>query len=162
MSELHRAFRQGAEILAGTNYEYTSLHRGSGITPQDWELFTQAEFWTTEQSTKIRGILGQCVEACMTISGMPATPLPGQYVAAVIAILVSPPNRMVACTKAPETFDAYNASGLEVPFEIVEMKREQLMALVMAYSGGYAGEPVAGRLPKEVTALRKKKVEKDG
>lgn len=87
----------------------------------------------------------------MTIAGMPPIPLPGQYVAAVIAEVVSPQNRMIACTKAPETFDASDASGLLGTSEVTDMSTQQMMALVLAYSGSYLPEPPAEKLPGEVT-----------
>ena len=92
----------------------------------------------------------------MTIAGMPAVPLPGQYAAAVIAECVSPANRLVACMKVPDTFDAVSASGVHDTFEVRPMRPEQMMALVLAYSGGFGGEPNADRLPGEVVEVVKK------
>lgn len=86
----------------------------------------------------------------MTIAGMPAIPLPGQYTAALIATIVAPSNRFIACTKAPDTFDAVIASGLQEEMRVVPMKVEQLMSLVMAYSGGIGAEPEVHKLPKVV------------
>ncbi len=81
---------------------------------------------------------------------MPAIPLPGQYIAAVIAEVVAPPNRMLACTEAPDTFDAAVASGIMGTMEVKPMTSNQLMGLVLLYAGGFSGEPAAHRLPKEV------------
>lgn len=159
--EIHRAFRNGAETLAGAACKYTNLHKGHGIEPAYWDLLTSPEPWTPDQARQIRSVLASVVEVCMTISGMPAIPLPGQYVAAVIAIVVKPINRLVACTKAPDTFDADAASGILGTHEVKDMPVQQLMALVIAYSGGFPGEPPAHRLPKalkpEIEEVNKKR-----
>ena len=148
--DIHRAFQIGGEILAKEKCKYTELHKGHGIDQYHWEILTQPEYWSPDQSRQIRSILANVLEVSMTISGMPAVALPGQYCAAVIANVVAPCNRLIACLKAPETFDAESASGLVGTHEIKEMPWQQLMALVMAYSGGLTGEPQEHRLPKEV------------
>lgn len=148
--DVHNAFRLGAEQLARGSMAYGEIHRSHGLLQPDWELFTQGEPWTPEQARRIQGILGNIIEVCLTISGMPAVPLPGQYAAAVIAICVGPANRMLAANRVPETFDAVAASGLLGPMEVRPMKRETMMALVLAYSGGFGDEPPMERLPSAV------------
>ena len=98
----------------------------------------------------MRSIIANAVEVSMTIAGMPPVPLPGQYVAAFIAQCVSPCNRLLACTKVPDTFDALLASGLEGTYESKPMTFEQMVSLVIAYSGDLVGEPAAHKLPLEV------------
>ena len=148
--DIHEAFRHGAQILARANCEYTDLHKGHGIDPHHWEILTQKEYWSPDQARQIRAILANALEVCMTISGMPAIPMPGQYVAALIAEVVAPCNRMVACMKAPDTFDAEAASGILGPVEIKPMEYQQLLGLVTIYSSGYFGEPMSNKLPEEV------------
>jgi hypothetical protein len=148
--KLHDAFKVGAKQLAFNQRVYAELHKSHGIEPSHWELLTQDEYWTPDQARSIRSILANVIEVSMTIAGMPATPLPGQYAAALIAEVVSPSNRMVACMKTPDTFDAFNASGLMESFEVKDMPKEQLMSLVLAYSGGYSGEPPSQSLPPEL------------
>lgn len=153
--DLHKSFRLGAEALVHANYRYTELHRSNGISSEEWAVLTQPEHWTPEQARDARGLIANCIEVAMTISGLPATPLPGQYAAAVIAIVVAPANRMIAALKAPETFDAVAAAGITETFQVKPMAKEQMMALVMAYSGGYGGEPPMQRLPADVVELVK-------
>lgn len=155
--DLHKSFRLGAERLASG--QYGTLHREFGISETDWRLLTQEENWTHEQARATRAIIASVVEVCMTVCGMPAVPLPAQYVAAVIAIVVAPNNRLIAATKAPDTFDAVAASGLMETVEIRPASREQMIALVMAYSGGFGGEPMP-RVNSEVVELTKKANEK--
>ena len=150
--DIHQAFKFGALQLARNEGKYSELHKAHGIDPYDWEIFTQQEYWTRDQAATIRTILAQVIEVSMTIAGMPAIPMPGHYAAAVIATCVAPCNRMVACMKCPDTFDAVDASGILGTSEIKTMSHEQVMALVLAYSGGFGGEPVAHRLPKETSS----------
>ena len=158
--DIHKAFRHGAEILAKDNCEYTSLHKGHGIDQHHWDLLTQKEYWSPDQARQMRSILASVLEVSMTISGMPAIPLPGQYVAAMISEVVAPVNRLLACSKAPDTFDADLASGILGTHRIEPMSREQLMSLVLLYSGGFPDEPPAHKLPKDVKEAMKKENEK--
>ena len=148
--DIHNAFRIGAKKLAQSERQYTDLHKSHGIDEAHWELITQDEYWTPDQARQIRAVLSNMIEISMTIAGMPAVPLPGQYVAALISEVVSPCNRMVACMKAPDTFDATDASGLFGTHEVKEMTHQQLMSLVLAYSGDITKEPSAHKLPREI------------
>ena len=155
--DLHKSFRMGAELLAGS--QYAKLHKEFGIAETDWLLITQEEHWTPSQQRTARAVIAQVVEVALQVSGMPPVPLPAQYVAAVIAIVVAPANRLVAAMKAPDTFDAFQASGLAQTVEVVPASREQMMSLVMAYSGGFGGEP-AQRIDPSIVQLVKKGNEK--
>ena len=148
--DLHQAFKIGARKLAQDQRQYTELHKAHGIEESHWALFTQDEYWTPDQARAIRSILANVIEVSMTIAGMPAIPLPGQYVAALIAICVSPCNRLVACTKVPDSFDAFDAAGLLGTSEVKEMTTQQMMALVVAYSGNYDEEPTDSKLPPTI------------
>lgn len=156
--ELHAAFKAGAAELAREGLKYSEIHRAHGISQADWQLITQKEFWTPEQYRSVRSLLANLVEVSMTVAGLPSVPLPGHYVAAVIAICVAPANRIMAAQKAPETFDAIAASGIAETFVVRPMQREQMIALVMAYSGGFGGEPPRLGLPPEVTETALKEV----
>jgi hypothetical protein len=149
---LHDAFMIAAMKIAQEERKYLDLHKAHGIEQSHWELITQKEYWTVDQARAVRSILANVVEVSMTIAGMPPTPLPGQYVAAVIATVVAPCNRIIACMKAPDTFDALDASGLisHAGEEVKVMTPQQLISLTMAYAGGYKGEPISERLPKQV------------
>ena len=153
--QIHSAFRSGAEILAKANCRYTAVHRAHGISQTEWELLTQEEHWTQDEARQIRSILSSVIEVCMSVIAMPAVPLPGQYAAAVISICVAPANRIIAAFKCPDTFDATAAAGVTEPFEVKPMRPEQIIALVLAYSGGYGGQPAMERLPREVAEMHK-------
>lgn len=156
MSSLHASFRLGAENLAVANCEYTEIHRSHGISQNDWDLLTRREPWTIDEGRQVRSVLASIIEVCLTISGLPPVPLPGQFAAAIIAIIVSPANRFFACQKVPDTFDAFAASGVHQTFEVKPMRSEQMMSLVMAYSGGFGGEPPNHRLDPEIKEVVKK------
>lgn len=155
MRDIFTAFRAGAMQLAMGD-AYGELHRQYGLMEADWALLTTEEHWTPDESRRVRSILASVIEVALTISGMPAVPLPGQYAAAVIACVVSPANRLVACMKVPDTFDAVAASGLFDKFEVRRTPPEQMIALVVAYSGGLGGEPPADRLPVDINDIVRK------
>lgn len=148
--DIHQSFRIGAQKLARGDRKYTDLHKAHGIEESHWLLLTQDEYWTPDEARAVRSILASVIEISMTIAGMPPVPMPGQYAAALIAEIVSPCNRMLACIKAPDTFDAVDSSGLLGTSEIRDMTPQQLMGLVIAYSGGIAREPAQHRLPASV------------
>jgi len=157
--DLHQSFRRGAESLVHGTHAYSAVHREHGISQVDWELLTDEQPWSVEESRRIRSVLAATIEVCMTVSGMPPVPLPAQYAAAIIAVVVAPANRMVAAMKCPDTFDAHTASGLMGTAQVVRPSTEQMMALVMAYSGGYGSEPMK-RLDNEIVELVRKENKK--
>ena len=148
--DLHSAFKIGARRIAKDEKRYTDLHKAHGIEQAHWELITQREYWTPDQSRAVRSVLANVIEVSMTIAGMPAVPLPGQYVAALIAEVVAPCNYMIAAVKAPDTFDATDASGLLGDYEVKTMEYQQLMALILAYAGGYGDQPAGDMLPRDL------------
>lgn len=147
--DLLNAFKIGAQRIAKDQKRYADLHKSHGIEESHWNLITSREYWTPDESRAVRSILANVVEVSMTIAGLPAIQLPGQYVAAVIAEVVSPCNWAVAALKAPDTFDAFDASGLAGPTEQKPMEWPQMFSLVLAYGGAYGSEPVE-RIPAEV------------
>jgi hypothetical protein len=159
--DLHLAFKIAARRISQQDREYTELHKAHGIEETHWNLLTQAEYWTPDQARAIRSILANVVEVSMTIAGMPAIPLPGQYVAALICEVVSPCNWMLASIKAPDTFDALDATGIMKDHEVRPMATEQMMALVMAYGGGYTQEPASLKVPAELVQTVEKANESD-
>ncbi|WP_299747820.1 hypothetical protein [uncultured Tateyamaria sp.] len=142
------AFRIGAMALVTETMAYTDTHRKYGLSAEDWKLITQLEPWNVQQRQRARSILAECVQISLTIAGLPAQSLPAQYVAAMIAHLVSPSNLLVASTRAPEAFDAMAASGMVQSQEIKPVSIEQMQALVIAYAGGINGQPPAHILAK--------------
>ena len=148
--DLHSAFKIGARRIAKDEKRYTDLHKAHGIEQAHWELLTQREYWTPDQSRAVRSVLANVIEVSMTIAGMPAIQLPGQYVAALIAEVVAPCNYMLAALKAPDTYDAMDASGLVGKPEVESMPWQQLAALVLAYAGGYGDEPAPEKLDRHI------------
>jgi hypothetical protein len=149
---IYEAFRVGSKTIAKSGNNYTDLHKSHGIDQTEWELITQEEYWTPDQAREIRTVLANVIEVSMTIAGIPAIPLPGQYVAAVISEVVAPANRLVAVMKSPDTFDAADASGLMKTSEVKDMTKQQLMALTLYYSGEGKKEPPASRLPRKMSS----------
>lgn len=141
MSNFFEVFQNGANALVSDGFRYGKIHAQHGLSQSEWDLLTQNEIWTQVERRKVRSILSEVINVSLTIAGLPSTPLPGQYVAAIIAKLVAPCNRIVCCQRVPETYDAMAASGLSGTVEVNPMSAEQMVALVLAYSGYYKGEP---------------------
>lgn len=147
----------GAAQLA-KDLKWGKVHERHGISRAEWELLTSPDEWSTAERRKIRNILGEVLTASLTIAGLPAAPVMGQYIAAVIALVVAPSNRIVACFCAPDNFDAGKASGLEGPVEIVRMEPEQLQGLVAAFSAASHFDephPRITQVPEETEAVSK-------
>jgi hypothetical protein len=145
--DIHQAFKIGARRIAKDEKAYTDLHKAHGIESAHWEMLTQKEYWSPDQARSVRSVLANAIEVSMTIAGMPAIPLPGQYAAALIAEVVAPCNWAIAANKCPDTFDAADASGLIGTSEVKPMEYQQILSLVMAYAGGFGDEPRDHKLP---------------
>lgn len=127
-------FKIGAKGLVNPAMDYCAIHQTHGLSQEDWELLTQSEPWSITHRQKARSLIAECVNISLTMAGLPAQPLPAQYVAAVIAYVVAPANRLVAAMRAPETFDGVAASGLLGAQEVTPCSTEQMVSLVIAYS----------------------------
>lgn len=136
---LFNAFAAGARQLAAP--QYSEIHAKYGISQGDWDLLTLPRPWTADERRQVRSILAECLSISMHIAGLPAMAMPGQFAAALIVHVVHPCNRLVAATRAPDTYDGELATGLRGPVEVSPMRIEQMLALVIAYSGEITGEP---------------------
>lgn len=139
----------GAMEIAAYGKEHTPAHAAVGFSAEEWDLLTTPTPWTPEQRRQVRSVLAEAVSVTLTLAGLPSEPLPGQYVAAVIAQLVAPANRLVAAYRAPECFDAISASGLIAATEVRPMGPEQMVSLVVAYSSGVFTD-VSTRWPRAI------------
>ena len=137
------AFQLGARHLA---QDIGRSRSRFGFMESDWELLTRDDRWSPEETMRVSGLLVQLIQSSLTISGLPATRLPGQYVAALIVEVVHSCNVIAACWSAPASFDAARASGLTGEYEIIAMEPEQMFSLAMAFLGGDMTEPEP-RLP---------------
>ena len=127
-------FARGARTLVVAGREYGPIQSGAGFSKVNWDTLVQKEPWHPHQARGCTTLITEAVSISLTIAGLPATPLPGHFVAATIATLVSPANRVMAALKAPRTFDAQSASGLTGPVEILDTPPEQMISLVLALS----------------------------
>lgn len=135
-----RMMQQGALTIARWGLKYSSAHAAAGFPEAHWNLLVQSEPWSPAERRQVRTILAEAINLTLEIAGMPSEPLPGQYAAAVIAVLVAPCNRIVAAHRAPNTYDAISASGLLGEVEVKEMTATQMVSLVMVYSSGHFPE----------------------
>lgn len=143
MQNVFQAFRRGALALATETMAYTETHQRYGLSQDDWALLTQKEPWNVDQRRRVRSLISECVTISLTVAGLPAQSLPAQYVAAVIATIVSPANLIVAAHAAPESYDATGAANVEQTFQVTPVRSEQMLSLIMLYAGGFGSEPNA-------------------
>jgi hypothetical protein len=138
----HELFQAGARVLTSKGRAHQAHFTEYGISQDDWDLLTSDTLWSSPEARRIPSILQACINAALTIANIPSQPLPGQYVAALICDVVAPPNRIVAASMAPDTFDAVSAAGVDQPVKIEPMRPEQMLGLVVAYSGSDAWHKV--------------------
>lgn len=127
-------FLLGANELAAMSKQYGPDQVAAGFTQEEWELLTQDECWNIAEQRRIAGVLASAVSITLNVAGLPAAPLPGAYVAAVICKLCSPCNRLVASLSAPASFDARSALGLDAESIEVITTPIQMQALVIHFS----------------------------
>ena len=147
--DLLRLFDIGAAELARDVAESAEV-RSADVSAAEWKLLTQKALWTPSQIRRVPQALADVVNASLTVAGIPAMELPGQYVAAVICRVVAVPNRLVAARQAPASFDGHAASGVEGAPAIVPVSRKQMIALVMVYSSNQVIDCSGNTLPDMV------------
>lgn len=135
-----RMFEAGALTLVSDQMEYTTRHAEAGFSKPDWDMLTQKEYWNAEQARAVSSVLAEACSISLRLAGIPAVPLPGQYVAAMICKLVAPANRITAAIRAPRTFEAENAAGISGSVAVKETSREQMMSLVLYFSNSGASD----------------------
>ena len=155
--DVMRMMAIGAMALAEFGRVHTAKHAAAGFSRAEWDLMIKPEPWTAAERRRVRAILAEAVNVTLELAGLPSEPLPGQYVAAVLATLVAPCNRLVAAHRVPETYDAESASGLKGPSEVLPMTSQQMVSLVMAYSAGEFSDIPGWKLEIEDEVVRRDK-----
>jgi len=116
-------------------HSHNPVMAGYGISQQEWDLLTKNEAWNPEERRSVRSALSEVINCSLSMAGLPADALPSEYVAAVIAVVVSPVNRLVAAARTPETHLAVSAAGIKENEDIDPASPAQMRALVMMYTG---------------------------
>ena len=129
----YQAFKQGAFYMASRTPEQM---QEMGMNLHEYQILTSPDPWLPAEVQLMRGVLAHAINVSLTFANLPARALPAQYVAAVIATIVSPVNYLTAATIAPETFDALGAANAEENFVVRPVRYEQMISLVMMYAGG--------------------------
>lgn len=144
-------FLLGANQLAShLGEEYGPVQQAAGFTAEEWRLLTQPECWNDVERRQVPSALQSAVAITLRVAGLPPTPLPGAYVAAVICKLCAPCNRLVAAACAPESYDVLSAVGLTKESQHVITTKEQMYALVTYFSSAEFGALESFRLEREI------------
>lgn len=135
----HQLFLIGANRLATTPLAYGEEQQTAGFTQEEWLLLTSESCWSKSEQLKIPSVLSAAVSITLRTGGLPATTLPGAFVAATICKLVAPCNRLLAAASSPASFDAMSASGITAEPQVILTTPEQMYALVIYFSSAEFG-----------------------
>ncbi|MDE0684978.1 MAG: hypothetical protein OXI63_18810, partial [Candidatus Poribacteria bacterium] len=108
-----------------------------GIHDAHLRLIRKDRLWNAAERQEVESILTSLLEVCNQRAGLPSMQLPAEYIACMIARVVSPCNRLVAATRAPRGYAGIKATGLTEEPVIETVEPEVMVALVVAFSGGY-------------------------
>lgn len=140
MNSFQNLFLLGANVLASiARSAYGPVQNAAGFSKDEWDLLTSESCWTRAEQRKMPSIISSAVSITLQTAGLPATSLPGAFVAATICKLCAPCNRMVAAASAPESFDVISASGIMSESVIKITSKEQMLALVVYFSSAQFG-----------------------
>lgn len=142
-----KAFTRAMRALATSYSEFNQDIAAAGVTETSWNLLISERIWTQKDGHAAISALMALYERAHTIAGIQKEALPGQFVAAIIAQLVSPGNWYTAVRLVPDTWDAIAAAGVNGPPEIKPMEKTQILSLVALYAGEWEGEPDEHMLP---------------
>ena len=129
------------------------------ISPKDWETLTGSTPWVGKTQTCKRA-LDQLMHATMFAQGLPQFEPPAEYIAAVIAMFVSPTNLMPACRlmESRKSADELASTGLKRTEDITP---ERLFALCLQLASDDRTLPAIQQWEKRVN-LRIKHIEESG
>lgn len=68
-----------------------------GITPQQFQIVAQPVLWDRDQLLVVMRTITQMIYGSLTIMGLPKLVVPSEFIAAHIAALVAPENKIIAC-----------------------------------------------------------------
>lgn len=68
-----------------------------GIPPENFDLLTQDDIWRVEHKLQVIRTFQAVVFGSLQIMGLPPIVVPTEYIAAVVATLVSPSNQKICC-----------------------------------------------------------------
>ena len=144
-------FCGGARVVASLPEEHSdAIHGRCGIGAADWEVLRCKTFWTPRQVEVARVAIDKLLAHALTASGLPAIPLPAEYVAACIAVVIPAANWMAAAQAARAGLDGSMLvqSNGDATQQRELVSSERLFALILAYSGEVEGY-IIGSPPAE-------------
>ena len=108
-----------------------------GISSDLIRVLRKNTLWNADDRMRAEGALSELLNVCNHRAGLPQIELPAEFIACMIARIVSPVNRVVAAQKAPRGYKGILATGLHSEPLIEDVEPETMIALVIAFSGGY-------------------------
>lgn len=126
-----RQVRSALAIIAGGAAEHI---KACGVTPADFKLLTGERPWLAAERGRVRSTLDAVVHGSTSALGLPQLELPAEYVAAAIAMLVSPVNMQAACLFSESGRTVADLAGAPAT-GAAALSSTQLFALVMQAYG---------------------------
>lgn len=109
-----------------------------GVSQSDFELTSNSAVWLRPHLPVVMRTLNALIFGSLEVQGIGKIIVPSEYVAAVIASFVAPPNRILACIWLAQErqtgVGALELSARATPAEIVRTTGDQLFALVLQLS----------------------------
>lgn len=116
-----------------------------GLSNEDFKKVTSDVPWTGQDRNRVTAALNTLMSGVLDTAGVPRFALPAEWVAACIAVFVSPINVSLACCYVERPGSAAEIGSGEEEFEKCTAK--QLFSLIVQFHGGI--EHVQARLDFE-------------
>ena len=123
-----------------------------GFSPVEYKLLAGDAPWIGADRPRVRAMLETLVTESTDAIGLPRFTLPGEYVAAVLAVFVSPVNLMVACSWMEGRLPAADMLIAEPdpPPGMEKLSGSQLFAMVATMLGDEDIAAIADKLRKHI------------
>jgi len=102
-----------------------------GLSREDYELYAGHKSWTAMDRVTIERVANVIMHGVMDVIGTPRFPVSAEYIAANIAVFVSPTNVQIACSwlaRAPSNGDMIEGAN---SLNSEDATAEQIFALVL-------------------------------
>ena len=101
-----------------------------GVTEEDYRLTTGDAIWLIQDHRRAKKTLDALIYGCMEISGVPKFEVPAEFVAAVCATFVKPPNLVVVCRVMEQSFSEAEVIARD-GYGTERLRPEHLLALIL-------------------------------
>jgi len=140
--------------------EFQRTLRNAGVSQAHVDVLRQPGLWTSDQRVAVRQTLDAVIYACTDMAGLPRVDIPAEYVAAVVATLVSPVNFLVLASWVADHKPARDLAQAEENVQIQRVHAGKMASLIiMAHAAihGDEGESVIASKIRNGFSVQKEK-----